>query len=515
MDQAIKGTRLSTTVVRNLGLLMLVLITVLGALLVAKEYRSEQSNARVRVQTSAQVVATQFGWIFAASSQALWRIEDVVPREEAERGSISIADLDDAVRDLPSGFQYAVYDASGRLTYTSAPDSAERDVSQSDYFKQLVSGMEIYLSPMLTETVNGEQIFVMARRLDTDGVLTGVATIAIPVSTLARLKESLEFIDRSSITLIRMDGTLIARSPPIESMDLSKSPVFEAMKTAPSGVYDSRASPADGVARIVGYWKLDAWPVVAIAALDQHSVMANFWRTISIWLAIAVPAAAALGYLVYKMIALLRTDEARQTELAKANDRNTFLLREIHHRVKNNLQTVMSLVRLQKMAPEDKKSLLGRIAAMVAVHEEMYSSDKFESVEVAPYLQKLTREIAQGYGQAVVITYDINPISLSGDRAMQLGLLINELVSNAFKHAYHGRQDGTLRVSLKQRDDDMIALTVADDGPGIAIDGKQNMGSRLVEAFARQLGGSSTISNENGALVEVTFPLEYGTAAAA
>lgn len=515
MDQTIKRPRLSMTAVRNLGLLMLVLITALGALLVAKEYKSEQSNARVRVQTSAQVVATQFGWIFEASSQALRRIEDAVSREEARRNPLSIADLNEAVRDLPSGFQYSVYDESGRLTYSSAPNSTERNVSHADYFQQLTSGMEIYLSPMLTEKINGEQVFVMARRLDEDGVMTGVATIAIPVSTLSRLKESLGFVDRSSVTLIRMDGMLIARSPAMETMDLSKSKVFEELKNQPSGFYDSYSSPADGVSRIVGYWKMAAWPVVAIAALDQDAVMAGFWRTVLIWLAIALPAAAALVYFLLKMITLLRIDEARQTELALANDRNTFLLREIHHRVKNNLQTVMSLVRLQKMAPEDKKSLLGRIAAMVAVHEEMYSSDKFESVEVAPYLERLTKEIAQGYGQAVEITYDINPISLSGDRAMQLGLLINELVSNAFKHAFHDRVDGTLQVSLKQNDDDTVSLTVADDGPGIHADDKQNMGSKLVEAFARQLGGSSTISNDNGALVEVTFPLEYGTASVA
>lgn len=514
MDQTIKRSRLSMTAVRNLGILMLVLITVLGVLLVEKEYKSEQSNARVRVQTSAQVVATQFGWIFEASSQALRRIEDAVSREEARRNLLSIADLNEAVRDLPSGFQYSVYDASGRLTYSSAPNTTERNVSQSDYFQQLASGMEIYLSPMQAEPVNGEQVFLMARRLDTDGVMTGVATIAIPVSSLSRLRESLGFLDRSSVSLIRMDGMLIARSPAITSVDLSKSRVFEELKLQPKGYYDNTASPADGVSRIVGYWKMDTWPVVALAALDQDAVMAKFWRTVSVWLAIALPAAAALVYFLLKMIALLRIDEARQTELARLNDRNTFLLREIHHRVKNNLQTVMSLVRLQKMAPEDKKSLIGRIAAMVAVHEEMYSSDKFESVEVAPYLRRLTKEIAQGYGKAVEITYDLTPVSLSGDRAMQLGLLINELVSNAFKHAYHDRTDGKLRISLKRNDDDLVSLTVADDGPGINADDKQNMGSKLVEAFARQLGGSSTIGHENGALVEVTFPLEYGSTAA-
>ena len=227
------------------------------------------------------------------------------------------------------------------------------------------------------------------------------------------------------------------------------------------------------------------------------------------WLVLAAPVLFVLGFVINRLFKALRRDEQRAIALTAANERNAFLLREIHHRVKNNLQTVMSLIRLQKMPQGDKDSLLGRIASMVAVHQEMYSTDRFETVEAAAYLRKLVDEISQSYGREVEVGFSADPVHLSGDRAMQLGLLYNEIISNAFKHAWPADQKGHLDISLTENaDDGMVELVVADDGAGIVDTGKKNMGSRLIVAFVAQLGGEMETVNDNGTRVTVRFPVE-------
>jgi len=206
----------------------------------------------------------------------------------------------------------------------------------------------------------------------------------------------------------------------------------------------------------------------------------------------------------------MRVDEDRQQQLVAAMNRANFLLRELHHRVKNNLQTVMSLIRLETIPSDAKQRLALRIEAMVKVHEEMYHSDQFERVQLRPYLTRLIEGIAQSHGADVALTLDIAPIEIGGDRAMQLGLLTNELVANACKHAFIGRISGRLEVRLAEPSPGRLELVVTDDGPGYARDlNLQNMGSRLVEAFASQLGGSVLTRTDGRVRVAVDFPREF------
>jgi len=500
----------SNAVLRKIGVAVLVFILVLGGALVRKEYESEISNAQLRVHTSAHVVATQFSWIFEASGQALRRIETALDTANLHTSNSVIIDINEAVRDLPRGYQYSVYDDMGQLIYSSIANAESITVEDRRYFEQLRGGENVVLSPMLKERLSGEQVFILARRLDNAGEFAGIASIAIPIATLSDLADSLGFTDGSTISLIRTDGILIARTPPMESMDLKDSQVFTALQSSPDGFYES-VSPADGVSRLVGYWKLENWPVVAIAGINREAATAGFWHQMAIWAVIGVPMLIGIALGSMKLLRMLHLDEQRQEALARANQQNEFLLREIHHRVKNNLQTVMSLIRLQKLPGGKDNGLIGRIGAMVSVHEEMYKSDQLESVAVGPYLERLTADIAKGYGKEIRITLDIASVNLPGDRAMQLGLLVNELVSNAFKHAFSKQETGELQVRLIKSDAENLMLVVADDGPGFDTGKvKKNMGSKLVEAFVSQLGGVCTFHMDNGTRVEVVFPSQYG-----
>lgn len=495
--------------IRKLSIFVFLLFVAMAITMVVMEYRAERTNAAVRAHTSAHVVATQFEWILQASAQALRRIERAVrdrgidPNGDAQ----AITDINAAVENLPPDYQFSVYNSAGYLTYSSIIDSPLINVADRDYFKQLSEGAELVISPAIVSRQDGRSIFIVARRLDSNGSLAGVATIAIPAAILEDLSASLGFTGRSTISLIRTDGQLIARSPAMPTMDLSESPVFAELEKNTNGSYYT-TSPEDGVDRIVGYWLIRGWPAVAIAGIDESTALREFKRILMFWAVLVLPVLLSLGYVLFRLFRVLRRDEERQQALRKAHDRNAFLLREVHHRVKNNLQTVMSLIRLQNMSKEDKDTLLGRISSMVAVHEDMYKTDRFESVEVASYLRRLIDEIEEAQGRDVEVRFEAAPVKLSGDRAMQLGLLYNELISNAFKHAWGRDEKGKLNIRLTELDEETLELVIADDGKGIADEQEKNMGSRLIEAFARQLGGEMTAENDNGTRVTVRFPHE-------
>jgi two-component sensor histidine kinase len=382
-------------------------------------------------------------------------------------------------------------------------------VSGLSSFTRLAHGEELVISPQITDRLSGTDAFIVARRLDRDGLFAGVATIAIPQRTLTALATVLGPSAGSTVALIAEDGMLISREPSVAPMNLAGTALFDRLKDSPKGTYDN-VSPADGTRRIVGYWQLKDWPVIAVSGISRagaYSDVLRHWSTASILL---IPVIFFTGWLIFRLRQLMRIDEDRQQQLVAAMDRTNFLLRELHHRVKNNLQTVMSLIRLETIPSDAKQRLALRIEAMVKVHEEMYHSDQFERVQLRPCLTRLIEGIAQSHGADVALTLDITPIEISGDQAMQLGLLTDELVSNACKHAFIGRISGRLEVRLAEPSPGRLELVVTDDGLGYARDlNLQNMGSRLVEAFASQLGGSVLTQTDGRVRVAVDFPREF------
>lgn len=503
------------TAIRATGLAMLFMLVFLAVILIVESYNSARAKAEISVHRAAHVVATQFDWMFQASAHALQRIEDSVTTPQPGTSAQQIRTLGNAVDDLPPGFSYAVYDGSGTLTHSSPPDQNVANIASEPWFRAAKGGTELALAPSMSKAATTTDSFLMVRRLDKSGSFGGVATVSIPTRSLTVLADTLGLGTPSTVSLVRTDGALLARNPVVEPTNLSGWHPFAEMVSSPDGSFEA-TSPVDGVSRIIGYWHLPNWPAIALASMDQTAAFYPFWQDLFTSTVLALPILLGMGWLVLDLIHLMRTDERRQTALANANERTNFLLREIHHRVKNNLQTVSSLVRLENLPAVVQSSLLGRIGAMVAVHEAMYRSDQFEEICVAPYLERLVENIAKSQGGSVATHVDIAPIRLSGDRAMQLGLLVNELVTNAFKHAFAPRGFGTLNVSMRDIDGGRLRLTVSDDGPGYdPANAPRQMGGRLVEAFASQLGGTVRTESQGATTVTVDFPKDYGNDTAA
>ncbi|MCP4537649.1 MAG: PAS domain S-box protein [Chloroflexi bacterium] len=214
------------------------------------------------------------------------------------------------------------------------------------------------------------------------------------------------------------------------------------------------------------------------------------------------------------------TQRERAEEQIKASLREKdVLLREIHHRVKNNLQIIHSLLDLQSDYIQDEQALevfresQQRVRAMALVHERLYQSKDLAKVDLAEYIQNLSNDLFLSYGtDAANITLETNvsEIVLDIDMAIPCGLIISELVSNAMKHAFPNGRKGKISIDFHPvGDDDGLTLVIQDDGVGFRQDWNpenlKSFGLRLVSMLIRQLKGEMEIDQSNGTLFEITL----------
>ena len=181
------------------------------------------------------------------------------------------------------------------------------------------------------------------------------------------------------------------------------------------------------------------------------------------------------------------------------------LAQEIHHRVKNNLQTVASLLRLQARAADvdPRKALadsVNRILAIAAVHEVL-TEHREDDVDLGELIDRLRAMLVQGLGAAKAVESDLEPVSLAGQRATALALVFSELFQNALEHG-----GPSVRIELSQRGAEVV-LAIADDGDGIDGDAEDGTGLSIVRALVRdELGGTLELRGGDGLRAEVVFP---------
>lgn len=194
------------------------------------------------------------------------------------------------------------------------------------------------------------------------------------------------------------------------------------------------------------------------------------------------------------------------------------LLQEVHHRVKNNLQIILSILNLQHAQITDKKTLdlvrdiRSRIKAMSFIHELLYQTDDFSSINFSEYITNITSNLIYSYtqNQTIDLKLDVGTIFLDLDSAIPCGLIINEIVTNALKYAFTDQKNGEVNVSLTQKNE-FIQLTIADNGRGLPdnIDYRntESLGMQLVVTLVQQLGGEIVLDNSNGAKYTITFKM--------
>ncbi len=224
------------------------------------------------------------------------------------------------------------------------------------------------------------------------------------------------------------------------------------------------------------------------------------------------------GQRLYTVIIRDITERKHQEERLMASLREKeVLLKEIHHRVKNNLQVVSSLLNLQSTSLRDPhvlalfKDSQNRIQSMALVHEMLYQSQNLSSISFRSYLDNLIGRIRGSYGTSspVALQLDADEAIVGIDTAIPCALLVNELVANALEHAFPDGRGGTVHVGLRAEADGSFTLRVSDDGIGlpasIDLESVESLGLRLVQALTRQLEGTLDFSRDGGTTCTIRF----------
>jgi PAS domain S-box-containing protein len=218
---------------------------------------------------------------------------------------------------------------------------------------------------------------------------------------------------------------------------------------------------------------------------------------------------------VFEDVTERRENERRLEESLKEKE---VLLKEVHHRVKNNMQVISSILNLQSSYIEDAKALevlaesQDRIKSMSFVHESLYQSETLSEVNFTEYIRNIATNLYHSYTRpqgGIDLRFELEQISINLDTSIPCGLIINELVSNALKYAFKGREKGVITIHLARLSEEKLRLIVEDDGVGLppdfVVENAESLGLQLVTTLATQVSGDLEVINGNG----VRFKLEF------
>lgn len=212
-------------------------------------------------------------------------------------------------------------------------------------------------------------------------------------------------------------------------------------------------------------------------------------------------------------------DEIHQknTILQKLVVEKEWLLKEIHHRVKNNLQIVMSLLNAQSHHLKDKVAMdairesQNRIHSMSLIHKKLHQSESVISINMAVYIQELVEYFKCTFdtGQRIQFNLDLESIELDTSQAVPLGLILNEAITNSIKHAFVNEECGLISLSFKHIDENYLRMSIKDDGVGIPGNFDemefQSLGMKLIKGFSQDLDAKLSIENDNGLAITIEF----------
>ncbi|HUG70475.1 MAG TPA: PAS domain S-box protein [Pirellulaceae bacterium] len=207
--------------------------------------------------------------------------------------------------------------------------------------------------------------------------------------------------------------------------------------------------------------------------------------------------------------------EHRTAQIQASLQEKEVLLKEIHHRVKNNLQLISSMMRLQSGKIEDPNMLhvfkesQDRVKTMARIHEELYRSKDLARIDFAKYTHGLATNLVRSFGSGIQLTVDINDVYFGIDTAIPCGLIINELVSNCLKYAFPTDHQGEIHIALQAIGADRFTLTVRDNGIGFPTEldfqKTTSLGLQLVNTLAKQLKGTIQLDRDSGTVFAITF----------
>ena len=541
---------------------------VLAVLQAVSGYRSSMGYLQQNLAQAAQLAANEEVNMISASREILTSLA-AHPDIRTPQGLACRRALQRAIGGLDQYSGAAVVDAQGEFNCASSPTKAVVNVSDHPWFRDVMSGDAFVVSDLvLTRWLDEWGMVTAVPLVDENGVISGAVALFVGLDWMTRRYQRAASSDDTALALLDSKGKMITANtehapvasglPPdnvINQHLQNQTQTFNARGRdgtwrlyAISPLLDGRIFVILGTPLLVAIGPLAlqfAWGVFApilmwglaiavvwfgiehlvvrwITYLDRiTSAYAAGRHSVRPERAVAAPAEIRnLGETFTRMADLI---SARETELQDSLAQKEVLVREIHHRVKNNLQLVMSLLNLHARRIKDPRAeaafaeARSRINALATLHRRLYESENLQEVELRWFLEDLCAELRRGGlagSREVELTVQAPDEVIGPDIAVPLGLLVTEAITNAYKHAFHGADRGLIQVIVQRESESQLTLIVRDTGTGIDLSPNANandiepggLGRSLIEAFVRQLRGELEVRSDQGTVVQVRFP---------
>jgi|GEM_PF-1212039 len=483
-----------------------------------RDWQDVQAEAGARITYVRDALAEHALRVFKTHELAAYAVRDRVRDRSWSRIAAS-ADMSSFLASLAESFpeiaSITLVDASGTLRAGSeAFPSEPRDFSRTRWFAQLRDeGMTRVVDTDLPDDARERGAFTLAFRLDdVTGAFDGAIRLVLSPGYFGQFYRD-AYPDAGAVGLVHADGTFLIRYP----LDLSlperldaQSAFFRETAAAESGNFRER-SPVDGAERRYGYARVGEFPVYVTFGLSRGEMVQLWLSRLRAYGAFFIPAGAALVILALfawrSHRELEDTVELRTAALSAAIFEKNQLLKEVHHRVKNNMQIISSLIRMQERVHTSPEETIRRVQAMALVHDLIYSHGDFANVNLAAYAHRLVERIKRTRDEEITFSMQLEPVALALDRAMPFALILSEVITNAVAHvADEGRGEITV---LLRRDGEEIELCIDDDGMGDnpEVDGR-GFGLRLIKSLAVQLGARISYDRKHGATFNMHFPVD-------
>jgi two-component sensor histidine kinase len=516
--------------------------------------RLDIANVHDRLIQSARTVAAGDQNLLAAAEQVLRAVGSL-----SEVRGMS-GNCDGVLADTLIGVRYfsnlTRIDENGRVACSAVALSRGQNVSDYEVFRAAKKSDDMAVSNELVSKVNGQPVITgMLALHKPDGSFDGVVAIALDTHWIDYMMRASNLPKGAVVAVFDRSGKVMATN----NADIGNAIARSALRGEKAGeisvAVDSRGDKwrfgnaalmgnaifvafAMGESRLFGptylHVGLDfalpilmigfAWVAIWLATDRQVTQWINYLRRIA--------HAYRSGHYVirpdlaeapveFKMLGDAMSEMAsgiqdRDRRLREAVDMKTTLIKEIHHRVKNNLQIVMSLLSIQANQVKDmgaREALLQaqtRINALALVHRILNELEDQSTLDIRQLLDELSHQIAGGMSNDKVrVEVDVPSRVVSGSVAVALALFTVEVLTNIFKHAFPEGREGVIRVTMQTLPDDKLKLAIADNGMGFAMDDtRKSVGSRLIKTFGLQLGGVSSVHSEpgRGTVVDLVFP---------
>jgi two-component sensor histidine kinase len=541
---------------------------VLAVLQASYSYRANMRALERDLAQTAQLEAAEEVGIISASREILTSLA-ANPDIQVRAAATCRRSLQRAIAGLDQYQMAAVVDANGELSCSNLQVSSTQSVTDRQWFKNIEAGEQFVISDLIQSRWLETQGIVAAVPLHAeDGSVRGAVALFIGLNWLTRSYGKPNLTDNAAFALLDGRGELItSRATDLSARAGLPDPKLITEKLN-ADEYTFSARSRDGTWRLYAispllegriFVVMGKPLVTAISPIALQFAWGVFTPLLMWGLAVAV-VWFGIEHLVVRWITYLdritsayaagRTNvrperavaapeeikslgetftrmadiiSAREHELKDSLQQKEVLVREIHHRVKNNLQLVMSLLNLHARRIRDPRAEVAfaearsRINALATLHRRLYESESLQEVDLRWFLEDLCAELRRGGlsgSRTIELVVDAPSEAIGPELAVPFGLLVTETITNAYKHAFTGLASGRIEVVVQRESEESLLLIVRDNGIGfdasMASHEHTGLGRSLIEAFVRQMRAELHITSGEGTVVEVRIPVRAG-----